>query len=261
MMQARPVCPVGVQGQTMLTGDFLRGRRREQLTEAELQAVEDSIAEVREIDPRQLLLRAGEPLNYSTFLIEGFMCRYMDDRDGRRQLVALQVTGDFVDLHAFPLRYLDHDIATITRCRVGLVPHERLTAIVRDHPNLARMLWFSTLLDAAMHREWIFRLGRLSAVGRVAHFLSEIDFRLGLVGQSDGTDFALPLTQADLAEACGMTPVHLNRVLRRLRDDGVVGFRDGLVRVADRTRLWRLAEFDPRYLFPDGPADRDAPPA
>ena len=235
----------------MITENFLRGRRRDMLSPEDLEAVENLISEVRDIGPRKLVLRSGQPTDFSTFLIDGFMCRYMDDRDGRRQLVALQITGDFVDLHAFPLHYLDHDIATVTPCRVGLVPHERLRRVQQERPNLARMLWFSTLLDAAMHREWIFRLGRLNAMGRVAHFIAEVEFRLGLVGQSDGHQFRLPLLQADLAEACGMTPVHLNRVMRRLRDAGLLSLREGTATLHDRAELWRLAEFDPRYLFAD----------
>lgn len=236
----------------MITRNFLRGRRREALSDDDLRAVEGLIAEVREVPARKTVLKSGEPLDYSSYLIDGFMCRYMDDRDGRRQLVALQISGDFVDLHAFPLRWLDHDIGTITPCRIGIVPHERLQALQHERPQLTRMLWFSTLLDAAMHREWIFRLGRLNALGRVAHFLAELEYRLRMVDESDGRRFPLPMLQADLAEACGMTPVHLNRVVRRLRDLDLVTLRDGQAFVSDLKALWQLAEFDPRYLFPDG---------
>lgn len=233
----------------MLTENFLRGRRRDQLSAEELGVIEDSIAEVRLLPARKTILKAGEKPDFSVFLIEGFICRYMDANDGKRQLVALQIPGDFVDLHAFPLTYLDHDNATITPCSIGIVPHDRLRSIQRDKPHLTHMLWFSTLLDAAMHREWIFRMGRLNAVGRLAHFLAETEHRLSAIGRVEDGQFALPLVQIDLAEATGMSPIHLNRCVRDLRKDGIADVRGGQVRIWRRAELWRLAEFDPAYLF------------
>ena len=114
----------------MLTKDFLRERHRDELSDADIAALESAISEVREIGPRQLMVRAGEPVTTSTLLLEGFMCRYMDDRAGERQLVAVHVAGDFVDLHGFPLKRLDHDVATLTEARVALVPQGSLDDIV-----------------------------------------------------------------------------------------------------------------------------------
>jgi CRP-like cAMP-binding protein len=233
----------------VLTENFLRGRRRNELDDLELQTVEDSIAEVRTFSARKTILKAGEKPDYSVFLIEGFICRYMDAHDGRRQLVALQIPGDFVDLHAYPLTYLDHDNATITECTVGIVPHDRLRKIQHEMPHLAYMLWFSTLLDAAIHREWIFRLGRLGAVGRLAHFIAETEHRLAAIGRAEKGCFSLPLVQTDLAEATGMTAIHANRCLANLRKQGVLDFRDGQVQIHDRKALLAAGEFDPRYLF------------
>jgi CRP-like cAMP-binding protein len=234
---------------TMLTENFLRGRRRDQLSDEELQVIEDSIAEVRQFPARKTILKAGDKPDFSVFLIEGFICRYMDANDGKRQLVALQIPGDFVDLHAFPLTYLDHDNATITRCTVGIVPHERLRMIQREMPHLTHMLWFSTLLDAAMHREWIFRMGRLNAIARLAHFLAETEHRLSAIGRVADGRFALPLVQIDFAEATGMTPIHLNRCVRDLRREKIADVRNGKVEILSKSELWRLGEFDPAYLF------------
>jgi CRP-like cAMP-binding protein len=233
----------------MLTENFLRGRRRDQLSDDELKVIENSIAEVRQLPARKTILKAGDKPDFSVFLIEGFICRYMDANDGKRQLVALQIPGDFVDLHAFPLTYLDHDNATITPCTVGIVPHDRLRMIQRDMPHLAHMLWFSTLLDAAMHREWIFRMGRLNAIGRVAHFLAETEHRLGAIGRVEGGKFALPLVQIDLAEATGMTPIHLNRCVRDLRKHEIADVRSGRVEIMNKPALWKMGEFDSAYLF------------
>jgi CRP-like cAMP-binding protein len=233
----------------MLTENFLRGRRRDLLSDQELRVIEESISEVRQLPARKTILKAGDKPDFSIFLVEGFICRYMDANDGKRQLVALQIPGDFVDLHAFPLTYLDHDNATITPCTVGIVAHEQLWMIQREMPHLTHMLWFSTLLDAAMHREWIFRMGRLNAIGRLAHFLAETEHRLSAIGRVKDGHFALPLVQIDLAEATGMTPIHLNRCVRALREKGIADVRAGSVEIIRRSELWRVGEFEPAYLF------------
>ena len=233
----------------MTTERFLLGRGREMVPAEDLAALEAAVTGVHDVPPRAILSRRGEPVLSSTLLVDGFVCRYMDDREGRRQLVALHVPGDFIDLHGFTMRVLDHDIVTLSTARVATVSHEALTEITATRARLTRLLWFSTLLDAAMHREWIFRLGRLSAEGRVAHLFCEVEARLAMVGLSEEGRFMLPLIQADLGEACGMTGVHANRTLRRLREDGLLTFAGGRVEILDRKRLTRLAEFDPIYLY------------
>jgi CRP-like cAMP-binding protein len=238
------------RGTTMLTRRFLQGRHREQLTGEEAQVLESSMGAIRTFGPREQLVRHGERVDRSMFLIEGFICRYMDGLDGSRQLVAVHIPGDFVDLHGYPMRQLDHDVETLTACTVATYPHASVERMVIDHPNLGRLLWFSTLLDAAMHREWIFRLGRLDAMGRVAHFFAEMGCRLQMVGLGDAARYALPMQQADLASACGITVVHVNRVLRQLREKNIVLFAGGEVTVPDLAHLRATAEFDPAYLYP-----------
>lgn len=235
----------------MFTERFLRSRRGVRLETAERARLEAAISEVRLIYPRTRLVRAGEPLSQSTLLIEGFMCRHIDDRKGLRQLVAIHVPGDFVDLHGYPLKTLDHDIATLTAATIATVPHEELAAIEREAPELARKLWYATLLDAAIHRAWLFRLGRLDAIGRVAHFLCETNARLAVAGLSDGRRFVLGITQNDLAEICGLTDVHVNRVVRALREEGLCMFRSSLVEIFDPARLAARGQFDPTYLYID----------
>lgn len=236
----------------MISGKFLLGRGRENLSDIEKQVIEDSIAEIRTVPARKLLVRAGTPVHTSTLLLEGYICRYMDDREGHRQLVAVHVPGDFVDLHAFPLGRLDHDIATIGPVRIAMYEHDVIQTITEQFPHLTRMLWFSTLLDSAMHREWIFRLGRLGAEGRIAHLFCELSARLEMVGLAQDGRFALPMTQPDLAEATGITGVHVNRVLRVLREREMLTFKSGQAWIMDRSGLERLAEFEPDYLFGTG---------
>jgi len=148
------------------------------------------------------------------------------------------------------MRRLDHNVATLTTCTVAAFSHETVWRMVVDHPNIGRLLWFGSLLDAAMRREWIFRLGRLGTSGRIAHFFSEIGRRLQMVGISDGLKFALAMQQADLASACGMTTVHASRVLNELRQRSEVTFTGWNVDVHDIGALHPIVEFDERHLYP-----------
>lgn len=242
--------------QTMFTERFLKDKRGVSLTATERQRLEAGISEVITVAPRQIIIRAGELLNQSTLLLEGFMSRYIDDHDGLRQLVAVHVPGDFVDLHAYPLKMLEHDVATMTSVTMALLPHSQLDRILEEQAQLTRKLWYATLIDAAIHRGWLFRLGRLDAMGRVAHFLSEMNVRLSSAGLSDGRRFAMGITQADLAEICGITNVHVNRVMRQLREERLAVFRSSLVEILDPTGLAARGQFDPSYLYIDTPTER-----
>ena len=233
----------------MFTERFLRDKRGASLDANERARIEAAISEVKTFGPRKIIARAGEPLSDSTLLLEGIMSRYLDDRNGLRQLVAIHFPGDFLDLHAFPLKILDHDVATLTTATVATVPHAEIEAIAEEMPQLIRKLWFATLLDAAIHRAWLFRLGRLDATGRIAHFLCETNARLFSAGLSDGRRFALALTQADLAEICGLTTVHVNRVMRQLREEQLCLFRSSLVEIINPVGLAARAQFNPAYLY------------
>lgn len=232
----------------MIDALLLKLRARDRLSTEEEQAVRDAIGEVRDIPADQTIIRAGDEISSSTLLIDGLFCRYKDLRDGSRQIMELHVPGDFADLHSFTLKRLDHNIMTLTKCRIALAPHAKLEAITREHPHLTRLLWFSTNLDAAIHREWMLSLGRRSSLARTAHFFCELEVRLGLVGLAEAGGYALALTQTDLAECLGLTPVHVNRTLKQLREQGLVEFRRGRVAIHDHDRLKRVAEFDPAYL-------------
>lgn len=231
--------------------DFVRGRRGHELSNAERAALDRALSGRVELAARQTIVRRGEPVEHSTLLLSGFMCRYMDARDGFRQLVSVHIAGDFIDLHGYPLQRLDHDLATLTDCVVATVSHEQLTELVATYPNLGRLMWFATLLDAAMHREWIFRLGRLEAMGRVAHLLCETYTRLEAVDRAANYRFDFPLTQQDLGEACGLTSVHINRTVRRLREAGLAEVTNREVRILDFPALAAEGEFNSDYLYLD----------
>jgi CRP-like cAMP-binding protein len=113
----------------LFTDRFLRDRRGVELDVQERQVLEKAIFEIRTIDARRTVVQAGEILSVSMLLLEGFMCRYLDDREGMRQLVAVQVPGDFLDLHAYPLKILDHDVASLTAATIAVIPHKALDEI------------------------------------------------------------------------------------------------------------------------------------
>jgi CRP-like cAMP-binding protein len=233
----------------MIDAHLLKLRARDQVSVEEERAIRAAVAEIREYPADRTFIRANQELTTSTLLIDGLMCRYKDLRDGQRQITELHVSGDFADLHSFTLKRLDHNLMTLTPCRVGIVPHDRLQAITEAHPHLTRLYWFMTNLDAAIHREWELSLGRRSALARIAHLFCELNVRLGVVGLAESGGYDLPLTQTDIAECLGLTPVHVNRTLKELRVRGLVEFRGKRVVIQDLPALERAAEFDPAYLY------------
>lgn len=232
----------------MHTQNVLRNRVT-QLTDIERHTLEAAISHTRTYEAGRVVVRQGTSVDISTLLVRGLMTRHVDAPDGRRHLVALHVPGDFVDLHAFALKTLDHDVAALTDVTVAVFPHATLQSIQASDPALTRRLWFLTLLDAAMHRQWIYRLASLNATQRVAHFLCETNARLLAVGASDGRSFMLPMTQADIGEVCSLTNVHVNRVLRELREARLCSVRASRVEILDLERLVSHALFDPAYLY------------
>ena len=232
----------------MIEKAILKLKARDAMSAEEEKVLRDAVTRFENIASDKIVVRAGEELNVSILLLEGLMCRYRDLRNGERQIMELHVPGDFLDLHSFLLKRLDHNVMSLVPCRIAMVPHGNLSAITESHPHLTRLLWLTTLIDAAIHREWLVSLGRRSAAGRIAHFFCEMHARLDVVGLADPAGFALRITQTDLAECLGLTSVHVNRTLRGLREDGLAIFRDGRVEMLDHEGLKRTAEFDPDYL-------------
>jgi len=236
----------------MLTNLFLKGRLRHALTDHENSALENAIETRASLAPREVLISKGERAERSTYLIEGYMLRYIDGIDGDRQIVCVHVPGDFVDLHGFAMKRLDHDVCALDEAKVAFVSHRALGDIMRKEPHLARILWFSTLLDAAMHREWIFRLGRLSAKARLAHFICELHARMDFVDLVKNDVLDIPLTQQDLAEICGVSPIHINRVAAELREENIATLVRPVMIIHDLQALKDMCQFDGTYLYGEG---------
>lgn len=233
----------------MIERHLLKLRARDSVSPEEEQAVRDAITEVRTVAADHNVVVAGTPVPYSFILLDGLMCRHKDLSDGQRQITELHIPGDFPDLHSLTLKRLDHSIMTLTPCRYAIIPHERLERITERMPHLTRLFWFLTNLDAAIHREWEVSLGRRSAMSRIAALFCELRLRFEVVEMTDGTSYDLDLTQTDLSECVGLTPIHVNRTLKELREQGLVQFRSGRVTIHDWEGLARVAEFDTAYLY------------
>ena len=217
------------------------------LPEADRRLLDDVVRGHRDVETHQDLIREGERPENVQLILEGFACRYKLLPDGRRHIMAYLVPGDFCDLHVFILKTMDHSIATLSPCRVVPIPRIRILELV-ERPAIARAIWWATLVDEAVLREWLVNIGARSAEHRVAHLLCELLLRLETVGLTGNGSYELPLTQAEIADTMGLSHVHVNRVLQRLRADGMITLKNGALAVLDIPRLKSFSGFNPNYL-------------
>ena len=162
--------------------------------------------------------------------------------------MSFEIAGDLCDLHGVLLGEADHSITTLTPCTVASIPHQILTEWTVGRPAISRALWLASLVDAAISREWIVNVGRRTAYQRAAHLLCEVVQRLLSAGLVNGPAHELPLTPIVLADALGLTPVHVNRTLQWLRSEELIEFGGGILTVRDWPRLKQAGGFDPAYL-------------
>ena len=233
----------------MIEAHLLKLRARERISAAEEKAVRDLVSGVRRAPAHATVIRQGEEVNSSLLLLEGWLGRTKDVLKGHRQILELHVPGDFADLHSFTLKVLDHDVVALNPVKVATVPHERLQRLTEEHPHLARLYWLMTNIDAAIQREWTLSLGRRSAEARVANLFCELFERLRVADLVDGESYDFPLTQTQVSECLGLTPVHTNRTLQSLRAKGVLTLEQRRLTILDRAQLDAIAEFDPGYLY------------
>lgn len=203
---------------------------------------------VRTVEARRDLIREGEVPDFLHLILEGWAARYKVLPDGSRQIIALLIPGDFCDLHVNVLARMDHGIVTLSSCRVAFIENGRVEDLISKDPRLARAFWWATLVDEAVLREWVVNNGRRNAHQRVAHLLCEMHVRMDMVGLARGGWLSLPLTQEQLSDATGMTPVHVNRTLQRLRSEDLIEIGKGQLTILDMQKLRDIAGFDPDYL-------------
>ncbi|MCC5995668.1 MAG: Crp/Fnr family transcriptional regulator [Oceanicaulis sp.] len=221
---------------------------------------QDDLATLARFDQRRRTILAGRQMihegqrNASAFILsEGWACAYKILRDGERQIVDFQVPGDFLGLRSVLFRTSDHTIEAVTRIEASEVLASDILDAFSNTPRLATAVLWAASRDEAMVVEHLVNLGRRAADVRMAHFILELAARLELVGMGARDGFVCPLTQYHLADALGLTAVHVNRVLRQLREAGLMTFQKGRVTIHDFEGLVELAGFDIGYLDQDGP--------
>jgi CRP-like cAMP-binding protein len=199
------------------------------------------------------IVREGERTDRCCLILSGLVSRYKTLRSGGRQIVSFHVAGDMVDVQSCLMMIADHGIRCHTPVEVVTFAHSDILNLVEGYPDLGRAFWFDTLVDAAILREWTLNVGRRSGVERIAHLIMELGYRLQTIGQSDGHQFVLPVTQADIADAVGISPVHVNRSLQTLRAKKLIQTKGRVMTILDEQALSALAGFDPLYMHPEGP--------
>ena len=218
------------------------------LSEAEVAAIAAVPVQSAEVKADQMISRDGDRPSRSFLLAEGVACMSKVAAGGKRQIMSLHIRGDLPDLYTLHLKVVDSDIWAITDCRVHYMPHADLRALNRAHPRLGEDLWRGTLVDGAIHREWMVNISQREAPSRLAHLLCEMMLRTREAGLADGDACPFPVTQADLSEMTGLSQVHVNRTLQALRGWGLVSFRQGRLTIHDWNGLVELGDFRPDYL-------------
>ena len=225
-----------------------RLRTTSAVTDEDIKAVDALPISVREYAAERTIVGDGQQATECCLIIKGFCARSKTTSEGRRQILSIHIPGEIPDLMSLHLHVMDHDLSTLTLCTLGFIHHDALRLLHRRQPNLADMFWRDTLIDAAMFREWIVNVGQRPAPARLAHVIVELRERLKVIGRIEGNRFEMPLTQEQIGEALGITAVHANRVIKQLRQEGIVAFHRGHVEVLDENKLMELAGFDDRYL-------------
>ena len=211
-------------------------------------ALEEVTANPTRFAARQDLIREGDPPGPVLVMLEGWACRYKVMPSGTRQIVAFLMPGDSCDLHTKLLTEMDHSIQTLTPALVARIPRSQIEKAMSEHRAIADAMYIAQLVDEGIMRAWIVSMGRRSSIERVAHLMCELYLRVRNIGLTHDHHFALQLSQQVLADALGMTPVHINRVLKELRLAGAMAIKRGSVAIMDPVKLVQIAGFDENYL-------------
>lgn len=202
----------------------------------------------RTMEPASYLVREGEPPEMCALLLTGFACRHKVTGEGERQIMSVHMPGEFLDLQNSFLEVADHNVQMLTRCYIAALPVATLRRLVLEHPAVGRAMWIETLIDAAIFREWIVNVGRRDSISRISHLLCELALRLEAAGLARDNRYEIPMTQEQIADCTGLTPVHVNRVLKELGRMGLIEREKRSVSILHWDRLQEIGDFNTRYL-------------
>lgn len=223
----------------------------EDFDEQDVRVIEDFSEVSRHHPSGKILIEEGDRPENVFLLLEGWACRYKILPDGNRQIMAFLIPGDVCDIQIFLLKSMDHGIALLTDSVVAEISKTKMNAVMKDHSRVTRALLWATLVDEATLREWLVNMGQRNARERMAHLFCELYVRLFQVGLNREHEIRFPLTQEQLADTMGLTPVHVSRVLTKMRDEELISIKGRMLHLRDFERLKQIAQFDPNYLHLD----------
>lgn len=200
------------------------------------------------IEAHHYVVREGEKPNHSCLMLSGLSYRHKIVATGARQIVSIHMSGDMVDLQNSLLGTADHNVQALTTSEVAFIPRDAIVELAFARRVIGQALWYDTLVDGSIFREWIANIGRRDARARIAHLLCEFALRLEAAGLGDHLEWELPMTQEQLADCTGLTPVHVNRMLQALGKDGVISRTRRSVTVNDWKALAETGDFESTYL-------------
>jgi CRP-like cAMP-binding protein len=203
---------------------------------------------LKTIEPHQYIVREGDKPTHSCLIRSGIAYRHKVVATGARQIVSIHLAGDIVDLQNSVLGTADHNVQALTACEVALIPRDAVIRLAFERPAIGQAMWYDTLVDGSIFREWIANVGRRDARTRLAHLLCEFALRLEAAGLGNHMEWELPMTQEQLADCTGLTPVHVNRMLQTLGKEGLISRTRRSVIVNDWKALAHTADFESTYL-------------
>ena len=219
------------------------------LSAAEFNALDALLPAPKFLGAGQILIHERSPSEHVYLIVQGMACRYKLLPGGERQILGYLIPGDLCDIHFIAINEPDHSVALLSDAQVIKIPAHRLGALLESHPRIERALSYAALLDMAILREWLLNVGQRNAKQRLSHFFCEMELRLRRIDKvaEDGS-FEMPINQRALADTTGITPVHVNRTLQRLRNAGLILLSHRRLAIVDREQLAAVAGFDDNYL-------------
>ena len=214
----------------------------------ERQIVLDLPFHPRHVETNQDIVQQGEKVTHSCFVLDGMVGTFGQNKRGERQITAVFLGGDMIDLNTVVVPEAIADIQALIPTTILLVPHSALRRAAGQNPGIAEAFWRECVVNSAILNAWVMNVGRRDARSRLAHLLCEIACRSGRTRIEDGFSFPFPITQNQLADMLGLTAVHVNRTLKGLREDRIVDVVHRTVRILNWSRLTQIGEFDPTYL-------------
>lgn len=218
------------------------------LGDEERAAILDLPYVARDLAPGQFIIWDGDRPQNACLLVSGFAYRHKIAGNGARQILSIHMKGDLIDLQNSLLGVADHNVQMITAGTVAFIPVQAVRDIGFRYPAIGMAMWYETLVEGSIFREWILNVGRRDAFTAIAHLLCEFALRMEVAELGEPTSYELPLTQEQLADAVALTAVHVNRTLMRLEEEGHIRRSKRTIQIDDWQNLAKVADFDPRYL-------------